>query len=246
MSSTVGYNDCPCCGSKETLYYDFNCKTQEEESFCRQCGYSYSFRYKRDENGKPEREIQVYPKSEVVFSLYEDYDGKNDNLKMIWERKYNDIPNITADQIWDFLNRKSDFGFEEVKVERDPVVINNSLFGDGDPVLMHLPGIAFIEHVVGETRERIFYRLDDFELDDDNIIIKQPISEEKEEMGKGIYYLTDKDGCGQYWNVEATTLEEAQKEFSELLSQNKKIINKKRCFGTWFDNETKKLIYLKV
>jgi Zn ribbon nucleic-acid-binding protein len=55
MGSVISHGNCPTCGTKDSLYTDFNYKNNEEWSSCNECGYHHSFTWERDEEGKLKR-----------------------------------------------------------------------------------------------------------------------------------------------------------------------------------------------
>jgi hypothetical protein len=52
MSSVLDSITCPQCGYSEATV-DFDCRTSEEETSCRHCGFYESWTAKRDQDGKP-------------------------------------------------------------------------------------------------------------------------------------------------------------------------------------------------
>lgn len=241
MSSVTSSGRCPQCGAEEGLTTDFNCKTGEESGVCTRCGLTYIHVFEREENGQPKRKNVAYPRDEIVF-IVEDSETKN----VLFKKYLKDLENVTREMIFDFLNRKSDFGEETEKVETDPKVINESLFGDGDPVRLHLDGWASIYHEKDGKTERIFYRCDDLEINENDLIIKETIIRDEEDEGNGVFYILKKNGVGSYNPLEKMTLEEAEKLFNEILYHpENKDIDIKRSYATWYNHETKELVELK-
>jgi hypothetical protein len=52
MSSVLDFIPCPQCKYAEAAV-DFDCRTSEEETSCRRCGFYESWTAKRDQDGKP-------------------------------------------------------------------------------------------------------------------------------------------------------------------------------------------------
>jgi hypothetical protein len=52
MSSVIDSITCPQCAYTQATL-DFDCRTGEEETSCRRCGYYESWTAKRDQDGKP-------------------------------------------------------------------------------------------------------------------------------------------------------------------------------------------------
>ena len=67
MSSVVSFEKCPICGEEESLYVDFNVRTQEELRICNMCGYKHEYYYPRDEEGNVIQPMKLH-ESEELFS----------------------------------------------------------------------------------------------------------------------------------------------------------------------------------
>ena len=64
MGSVIDYIQCPHCKQDNgNCHSDFNYKTGEEFIHCQDCGYSYIFRIKRDENNIPLKRFEDQPES---------------------------------------------------------------------------------------------------------------------------------------------------------------------------------------
>lgn len=49
MSSVIGEKKCPKCGGG--MFYEFNCRTQEEYRACFRCGFTQEWKLRRNEDG---------------------------------------------------------------------------------------------------------------------------------------------------------------------------------------------------
>jgi hypothetical protein len=67
MASVTSYENCPNCGGTETLWVDFDCRTNEESQSCARCGYYHNNTIQnwpeegeeRPENWEPEYSLDI-------------------------------------------------------------------------------------------------------------------------------------------------------------------------------------------
>ena len=55
MSSVIGEKKCSKCGG--SMFYDFDCRTQEEYRMCSRCGFTQEWKLLRNEDGTAKLEL---------------------------------------------------------------------------------------------------------------------------------------------------------------------------------------------
>lgn len=101
MGSVIDFQDCPHCGSTESVYVDYHYRTCEESMYCMECGWSRWTSIKRDEQGNAILKKESFPVSECTLVVVEAETEEN-----IWSMPLKDVDTLTVERIYDWLNQE--------------------------------------------------------------------------------------------------------------------------------------------
>ena len=224
MSSSISYENCPRCGSEGSLYMELNCRTAEDEHFCLECGYSYSYRFARDENDDVIINDMEYDIAYCVLGM-----PGGDGLK--WQKKLSEIPGGYLDILpkWAGLRFHKDEEYEKKLA---------SIFGKEVP-----DGYRNV-YYIGEDGPEALNGLGHFinikRCTDDVIVVEVAKYEEEINEGYGVINVSMISGGGSCSSVpKEASREDVLKEVEHIKDMNPTTV--KGVYATWFNPETKTL-----